>query len=299
MKKIIFALALLLSLIACQNSSQDEADEAIGRGNIEQSQADSVAEDADRFQSSTDYEGEGEFVSENSSDIAPTSNEQMIIYTGFIDILVNHYDEVIVDLINKVNELNGFVVQSTEYQHHDNDNKYGEITVKIPNQHFHTFMNDVEASSIEVLSKTTEGNDVTEEYVDLQSRLQSKEAVEERLISFMNDAEKTEDLLKISNDLATVQEEIEQIKGRMNYLEHHVAFSTITVNIQEKQVIIPEIKSDQLNTMEHAQKLFMNTINFLLNAGSKLIVFIIGFSPIIIPLVIVGVVVLLKFRRRG
>src|SRR5690606_18783760 len=129
--------------------------------------------------------------------------------------------------------------------------------------------------------------DVTEEYVDLQSRLRSKQAVEERLLSFMKEAEKTDDLLKISNDLARVQEQIEQIKGRMNYLENHVAFSTITINIQEKAVIIPEIKNtSELNTMENATKLFFETINAILNVFSNFIVLLIGYSPIIVPLLI-------------
>lgn len=103
---------------------------------------------------------------------------------------------------------------------------------------------------------------------------------------------------KISNDLARVQEEIEQIKGRMNYLENHVAFSTITINIQEKAVIIPEIKNtSELNTMENATKLFFETINAILNVFSNFIVLLIGYSPIIVPLLIFALIILIRRKK--
>lgn len=103
---------------------------------------------------------------------------------------------------------------------------------------------------------------------------------------------------KISNDLARVREEIEHIKGRMNYLENHVAFSTITINIQEKAVIIPEIKNtSELNTMENATKLFFETINAILNVFSNFIVLLIGYSPIIVPLLIFALIILTRRKK--
>src|SRR5690625_6804027 len=94
------------------------------------------------------------------------------------------------------------------------------MTVRIPEKHFQTFLTDTEEEAAEVLSRNVSGQDVTEQYVDLESRLKSKHAVEERLLAFMEDAKKTEDLLKISKDLATVQEDIEVIVGKMKYLEN-------------------------------------------------------------------------------
>ncbi|MGM8214802.1 DUF4349 domain-containing protein [Bacillaceae bacterium W0354] len=291
MKKLWVWLVLLFLLLtaACSNSSSDE--------NYDMAMNDSANEKSD-FKSSENQSNNHHESNELEINLDDTKNNQMIIYTGNIDILVNDYTTATNDILDKVQQMNGFIVQSSEYQHGENENKFGEIVVRIPQEHFQSFMNHVETTSTEVLSKTTEGTDVTEEYVDLESRLRSKEAVEERLISFMNDAEKTEDLLKISNDLSTVQEEIERIKGKMNYLENHVSFSTITINIQEKRVTIPEIQSTkELNTMENATKLFMDTINFILNVASKIVVIFIGLSPIIVPLLIVGVFILIRVKR--
>ena len=78
----------------------------------------------------------------------------------------------------------------------------GSITVRIPQKSFQAFLRDAEGQAAEVLQRRITGTDVTEEYVDLDSRLKSKRVVEERLITFMETAEKTEDLLKISADLS-------------------------------------------------------------------------------------------------
>jgi len=93
------------------------------------------------------------------------------------------------------------------------------------------------------------GQDVTEEYIDLESRLKSKQAVESRF-SFMEQAEKTEDLLAISKDLAKVQEEIETIKGRMNYLENKADLATVTISIEENKVEVKNLGDSQLKTWE-------------------------------------------------
>src|SRR5699024_5368067 len=119
----------------------------------------------------------------------------------------------------------------------------------------------------------------------------SKRAVEERLLEFMKDANKTEDLLKISDDLATVQEEIEVIVGQMNYLENQTSFSTIEISMYENRVKIPELENKDLDTWERAQKQLAISINLILATGSGIIVFLVGNLPIILILSVVVLVV--------
>src|SRR5690625_5078504 len=150
------------------------------------------------------------------------------------------------------------------------------MTARIPEKHFQTFLNDTEEEAAEVLARNVSGQDVTEQYVDLESRLKSKRAVEERLLKFMTDAEKTEDLLKISKDLATVQEDVEVIVGKMNYLENQSAYSTIEISMHENRIVVPGLDNNDLDTWEKTKKQLATSLNFLLTAGSGLIVFFIG-----------------------
>lgn len=173
----------------------------------------------------------------------------------------------------------------------------GSIKLRIPQTHFQNFLHDAEGQAAEVIQRDITGQDVTEKYVDLGSRLKSKRVVEERLISFMNSAQKTEDLLKISTDLAAVQEEIETIEGKMKYLENQTALSTINITLYENKVVVPEIEKDNLNTWEKTKKQFIKSTNVLLAAISGLVVFLIGNLPIFIILLIIGILIFLFIRR--
>ncbi|WP_280769146.1 DUF4349 domain-containing protein [Salipaludibacillus daqingensis] len=239
---------------------------------------------------------------EEASDIErmeTKSNEQMVIYNGYISIEVNDFNDAQHHIQDEVEKINGFVVESTVYQRGEDEELGGNLTVRVPKEYFQSFLNDLETTSSKVLEKSTTGNDVTEEYVDLESSLRSKETVEERLLTFLEEAESTEDLLSISNDLSDVQEDIERIKGRIAYLENHVAFSTITIDIQERKVNVSSLQDrEALNTFQHAQSLFMDTVNVIISVFSHGLVLIIGLSPVLVPLAIIGVGIYLIQKRR-
>ena len=114
----------------------------------------------------------------------------------------------------------------------------------------------------------------------------------------MKDAEKTEDLLKISSDLAKVQEEIEVLVGKIKYLENQTSFSTIELTMVENRVIIPEIENKDLNTWEKTKKQFITSTNALLSIGSGIIVFIVGNLPVLILVTIIAVAVFWIIKKR-
>ncbi|PYZ99075.1 hypothetical protein CR205_11105 [Alteribacter lacisalsi] len=284
MIKLMIFLMMILVLFACSNAEHqmDEARDDADSEEVEQSEESLNGGDAG-FSGHSDRE---EVMEEPDSDTAALeTGTQMVIYNGTIAVEVEDYDQTHRQIQEEVSRLGGFITESSVYQHGEDENRTGTLTARIPQAEFFPFLDRVEAGSSRVTEKSAHGNDVTEEYIDLESRLRSKETVEERLLSFMDEADDTENLLKISNDLARVQEEIETLKGRMNYLEDHVAFSTVTVYIHERSIRVAPLQDrEHLNTFERAQSLFMSTINVILSALSGLVVFLIGLSPVIIPL---------------
>ena len=237
---------------------------------------------------------EGESFADESAEI---KTDRMIIHTAHLQIQVKDFNQTQLSIESKVEELGGYIVESDIYR--ENDQQLGgHMTVRIPEKHFQTFLTDTEEEAAEVLSRNVSGQDVTEQYVDLESRLKSKRAVEERLLAFMEDAKKTEDLLKISKDLATVQEDIEVIVGKMKYLENQSAYSTIEISMHEDRVIIPELDNKDLNTWEKTKKQLATSLNFLLSAGSSFIVFFIGNLPVILILLIIGTIAYIKIKKR-
>ena len=74
--------------------------------------------------------------------------------------------------------------------------------------------------------------------MDLQSQLQNLEATRARIQEFLKDAKTVEEALRINQELSNIESQIEQIKGRMNYLADRSAFSTITVNFEPEFPIL-------------------------------------------------------------
>lgn len=239
-------------------------------------------------------DAEGETSAEAPSEV---NTERMIIHKAIIRTNVKELAKAQSNIEQKVKKYGGYIVESNVYQE-DDQRSSGNIIVRIPEKHFETFLSDAEEEASKVLERNVTGQDVTEQYVDLASRIKSKRVVEERLLAFMSAAEKTEDLLKISSDLAKVQEEIEVTVGKMKYLENQTTFATIELTMYENRVIVPGLDSEELNTWEKTKKQFVTSMNGLLAAGSAIIVFFIGNMPVLIILGVISSTVYWIIKRR-
>lgn len=297
---VVFACLLALLISGCSVSNEEsKADEAIGEMNSKSSLAEGGTQEEEiAKQEVIESEDMANEVTKEPSDTKTSSHEdRMVIYTANLAIRVDSYQDTLKLVQQQLASTNGYIVESTSYSTGEGDTLEGTITVRIPQDKFDSFLQSVENGSTKVVDRSISGQDVTEEYVDLESRLKSKQVVEKRLMDFMEKAEKTEDLLKISADLAAVQEEIEQIKGRINYLNNKIDLATITIHVMEDRVNVPKLENEELNTWEKTKKQFMNSVNFMLKACSALIVFIVGSLPIL--LVLGGLLFIVIFIARN
>jgi hypothetical protein len=105
------------------------------------------------------------------------------------------------------------------------------ITLRLPSEGLDSAIDRISALG-KLLSKELGTEEVTEEYVDLTSRKRNLEREEQRLLELLQRAGKMSDLLQVEQYLGNVRGQIEQITGRMRYLENRVALSTLTVVLQ-------------------------------------------------------------------
>ncbi|RST57430.1 DUF4349 domain-containing protein [Siminovitchia terrae] len=288
--KGLLAAFFLIFLGACSSSDSEES-----KSMNDMAQMDKAA---DSNEIAVLDEEDQSTVEETKDDQVNTS-DRMIIHRANLEVRVKSLDKAQQNIEKKVKEYGGYIVESNEYRD-ENEMKSGNVIVRVPEKQFQAFLNDTEDEVAEVMGRNVSGQDVTEEYVDLESRLKSKRAVEERLLSFMKEAQKTEDLLKISSDLAKVQEEIEVLVGKVKYLENQTAFSTVEISMQESKVVVPGVGDGDLDTWEKTKKQLAVSLNFLLAAASGMVVFFVGNLPVILLLVLIGVGIfyLVKRKRR-
>lgn len=106
------------------------------------------------------------------------------------------------------------------------------ITIRVPSDRFTVAIDTIRNSAERFLVESIKGEDVTEEFVDIQARLRAKKALEEQFMQIMKQSETVEDALLVQSRLADVRTEIEKIEGRLRFLQNQTSFSTIKVFIQ-------------------------------------------------------------------
>jgi hypothetical protein len=107
-----------------------------------------------------------------------------------------------------------------------------ELVLVVPSPEFEKALGDLRGLGKEVTTDTVRGEDVTEEFVDLQSRERNLEAAEQSLLKLYDEADSVSDTLSIERELTNVRGQIEQVQGRIKYLEQHTASSQITLSVQ-------------------------------------------------------------------
>jgi hypothetical protein len=164
--------------------------------------------------------------------VAALPQDRMIVKNGEIDLLVESTNTAIDQVTQIATDNGGYVLTSQSSL--TGVAKSAIITIAVRSDQFETAMRRLRQIAIEVQRETSSGQDVSSEYVDLESRLRNLEATRDRIKSFLDQAKTVDEALKINQQLSDIEAEIEQVKGRMTYLSGRSAFSTITITVQEK-----------------------------------------------------------------
>ena len=139
------------------------------------------------------------------------------------------------DMEEAYNKLASIISVNNGYVQDDNENKsYGrvarQLVIRLPSDNF---QNAIDAISEDVKyfdTKRINSRDVTEEFIDLEARLNAKQTLEKRYLELLSKAKNVKEILEIERELSKIREEIEAKQGRLKYLESKVALSTLTVN---------------------------------------------------------------------
>ena len=160
----------------------------------------------------------------------PTT-DRMIVREGSITLEVEDIAETMDKVAGLAEKLGGYVVSS--YKREFERGVSGRITIRVPSEKFDEAFVRLRQLAIAVPFETTEAKDVTEEYVDLEAQLSNLQATEAQYLALLEKAGTVEDILKVQRELSNVRGQIEQIQGRMQYLERTSAMALIEVNLQE------------------------------------------------------------------
>ncbi len=327
--------ALAISLTACGSSSKMQAsDMAITEGFYYEDNG--YGYTTEEYYPETDYAEEkatydgayGLSASGSSSTAANTTssketgvtstdtdstiiNGEKLVYTCNVTMETLNYDQCITRIRESIEKYNGFIERENESDsarrwYYDNyvktaGTQYMSLTVRIPTQHYYDFLNGIEGED-KITSKSSYVDNISREYYDTSALIEALEIQQERLLEMLEQANDVEDMITIESRLSEVQYQLNSARTSLASMDADVAFSTISINIEEVMEYTPEEVPVKSNTfVDRLTNTLSETWDFFWEMLETLLFGLIRLLPIVI---VVGVVVLVigiifKVRKKN
>lgn len=237
--------------------------------------------------------------SAKAADVAAQAQQRLVIVNADLAIVVKDPKARMAEISKLAADMGGYVVSSNLYQSYTAVGKEvpeANVVVRIPAAKLDEALAKIKEGAVEVQTENRSGQDVTDVYVDLQSRLKAKEAADKKLLEIMDQATKSEDVLAIYMQVQAVETEIEQLKGQIDYYEKSAALSSVTVRLIAEEATQP-IQVGPWKPEGAAKAAVEDLVRFMQNFADFLIRFVILTLPALIMIVIP--LALVFFAGRG
>lgn len=281
---ILLCLTLAVSFAAC-GASKAESDsiamtESAAQGNFKEN---GIYYSAD--------------TSLNDFDEAPaqgqTESNEKIIKTVSLNVQTKEYDAYLIALNSSVVSCGGYVETSeSDMGGYYDSNRYSTYTVRIPAEKLDSFLVSAGEKG-KITSKTETQQNVTLDYVDLESRISAYKTEQKTLLNLLEKAESLDDILSIQKRLSEVNYEIEKYSAQMRVLENRVSYSTVTLYIRE----VERVSESKPTVWSRIKENFADNFDALIDGIEDIVVGVIGGLPIILPVAAIAVAIILILKK--
>jgi hypothetical protein len=264
-----------------------------------QAEADAYAVEAVALPSKGSYKDNAEYAAVEVVDSAAAVVEEVVIGAPNVKDPSEDISQKIIktgDLRFETDDIQELIKKYKAIVQNDSEGKNDynlsrNLTLRIPNENFDAFIKDLSNGVDYFDTKDISIADVTEEYIDVASRIKTKKALEERYLELLKKANKVSEMLEIERELASIREEIEAKEGRLRYLQNKVAMSTITLEFYKS------IEHKAGARVSFGSK-FVNAIKSGFNGISSFFLWLIEVWPFIIILVALIYFIRKKFKKK-
>ena len=220
-----------------------------------------------------------------------TQTDKKIIKNGNLNLKVDNAEEA-AGKISEIAKVNGGEIFSSNFYQRSSNVKNGAVVAKIPVANFEKAFSEIKKVASLVISESTSGQDVTEQYIDLQAQLKNRQAEEQSFVRILDQAQKIDDVLAVTQQLARVRGNIEQLQGKIKYLESQTDMSTISINLTEDANITVV---DSWRPLQVVKESF----NSLVKSLQGFVDFIIRLFIVVIPFLVIWAAIIWAIYRLG
>ena len=228
---------------------------------------------------------------------ASVTTDRKIVKTATLSIKTNDYEVFMSGIKQKIEQYNGYVEKSQEYNYDNKTNRNANMNIKIPADKLESFIDELSVMGT-LTSKTIGSDDITNSYIDVESRIKALETEQEALLGILEKAENLSDVIDLQDRLSDVRADLEALKALKQNYDEMVAYSEIAIDIREVERVV---ESDNTFFGEAKEKL-MNNIYDLADFLRELAINLIAALPYIaiigVAAAVAVIVIVKKVRKR-
>ncbi len=296
MNLLTILLAVTMLTAGCGGSSKETA--ASAPMAMDMAVAEEAAVEEYYSEEMVEAEAAGATITSGSEVSGVAQVSRKLIRTFDINIETKEFDTVLSGIQTKVQELGGYIEQSSldgGSAYYSSYNRYSNMTARIPSDKLDQFVENVkESANVTYISESTE--DITLKYVDTESRKIALETERDRLLELLEKAETVEDIITIEGRLSEVRYQLESYASQLRTYDNQVDYSTVHINIREVQ---RETKVEPKTFWEEVVDEFGDSIYDLGRGFRDFAIWFLGSSPFIVLWAVIIAVVVFVLRFVG
>jgi len=225
---------------------------------------------------------------------APEVQDRLVIQNTTLSLLVQDVRNTQDQIIKKSQELGGYMVESQISSPLGVES--GTVIVRVPAKDLDLALSFFRSLGVRVIAENLVGRDVTDEYVDIQSRLETLQKTKAKFEEIMAKAEKVDDILRVQREIINLQEQIDSLKGRQQYLEKSAEMAKVTVYLSTDELALPYSPTQPWRP----QVIFKQAVRSLIKTGrvlAGLAIWLGVYSIVWAPALGIGFFFRKKYRR--
>jgi len=225
----VLAMLCLLIILSCNSNKTKAEPDQLALSNDVSNTPIALAETANQLYTSdttiTEEPDYGNNKKQKFQQLPKTDWDKKIIKTASLNIEVKDYEKFSNTIRDITKRSGGYIAR--EDQHQSEYKLENVITIKVPVDRFDEAINLLADANEKILERKIGSEDVTGEVVDTRSRMEAKKQVRERYLDLLKQAKNMNEILQVQTEINNIQIDIESAAGRVNYLTHSAALSTI------------------------------------------------------------------------
>lgn len=228
------------------------------------------------------------------SNVYTGNQNRMVQKESTISLLVKNVRDSANSVVKRAEELGGFMIQTNISS--PGETSSATISIRIPTTNLNGYLNELRTLSIRVVSEEIRGDDITDQYKDIQTRLDTLTTTKKRFEEIYNKAVDIQDILSVQNNIMQLQDQIDSLKGQQQYMEKSTQTARVTVYLSTDELSLPYAPDTSWRPSAVFKEAVRSLVVNLRGLASLLIwigVYVVFWGPVLILILVIR-----RYRRK-